>query len=45
GVFAMLTLVPGKQLCETLEHLIREIDAPGIEKYIRDIDAYVKSLL
>lgn len=22
GVFAMLNLVPGKQLCETLEHLI-----------------------
>ena len=45
GVFAMLNLVPGKQLCETLEHLIRETDAPGIEKYISDIDAYVKSLL
>ena len=45
GVFAMLNLVPGKQLCETLEHLIREKDAPGIEKYISDIDSYVKSLL
>ncbi|WP_374257946.1 phosphotransferase RcsD [Yokenella regensburgei] len=45
GVFAMLNLVPGKQLCETLEHLIREKDAPGIEKYISDIDTYVKSLL
>ncbi|QMI05881.1 phosphotransferase RcsD [Citrobacter sp. RHB25-C09] len=45
GVFAMLNLVPGKQLCETLEHLIREKDAPGTEKYISDIDAYVKSLL
>ena len=45
GVFAMLNLVPGKQLCETLEHLIREKDASGIEKYISDIDAYVKSLL
>lgn len=45
GVFAMLNLVPGKQLCETLEHLIREKDAPGIENYISDIDAYVKSLL
>jgi two-component system sensor histidine kinase RcsD len=45
GVFAMLNLVPGKQLCETLEHLIHEKDAPGIEKYISDIDAYVKSLL
>ncbi len=39
----MLNLVPGKQLCETLEHLIREKDASGIEKYISDIDAYVKS--
>jgi len=45
GVFAMLNLVPGKQLCETLEQLIREKDAPGIENYISDIDAYVKSLL
>ncbi len=45
GVFAMLNLVPGKQLCETLEHLIRESDAPGIENYISDIDKYVKSLL
>ncbi|MDU9087872.1 Hpt domain-containing protein, partial [Klebsiella pneumoniae] len=45
GAFAMLNLIPGKQLCETLEHLIREKDAQGIEKYISDIDAYVKSLL
>ena len=30
GVFAMLNLVPGKQLCEALEHLIQEKDAPGI---------------
>ncbi|HFZ8994228.1 TPA: phosphotransferase RcsD [Citrobacter freundii] len=45
GVFAMLNLVPGKQLCETLEQLIREKDAPGVEKYISDIDNYVKSLL
>lgn len=45
GVFAMLNLIPGKQLCETLEHHIRENDAPTIEKYISDIDAYVKSLL
>ena len=45
GAFAMLNLVPGKQLCETLEHLIREKDAQGIEKYISDIDDYVKSLL
>ena len=45
GVFAMLNLVPGKQLCEALEHLSQEKDAPGIEKYISDIDDYVKSLL
>jgi two-component system sensor histidine kinase RcsD len=45
GAFAMLNLVPGKQLCETLEHLIHEKDAQGIEKYISDIDVYVKSLL
>ncbi|WP_142502303.1 phosphotransferase RcsD [Klebsiella sp. 2680] len=45
GAFAMLNLVPGKQLCETLEHLIREKDAQGIEKYVSDIDVYVKSLL
>ncbi len=45
GVFAMLNLTPGKQLCETLEHHIREKDAPAIEKNISDIDTYVNSLL
>ncbi|MCT4712473.1 phosphotransferase RcsD [Enterobacteriaceae bacterium H11S18] len=45
GVFAMLNLVPGKQLCETLEQHIRESDVANIQKYISDIDAYVKSLL
>ena len=45
GVFAMLNLVPGKQLCETLEHHIRESDAANIQKYASDIDGYVKSLL
>lgn len=45
GVFAMLNLVPGKQLCETLEHHIRESGVANIQKYISDIDAYVKSLL
>ncbi len=45
GVFAMLNLIPGKQLCETLEHHIRESDATNIQKYTSDIDAYVKSLL
>ncbi|HFT6760540.1 TPA: phosphotransferase RcsD [Klebsiella aerogenes] len=45
GAFAMLNLIPGKQLCEALEHLIPERDTQGIEKYISDIDGYVKSLL
>lgn len=45
GVFAMLNLVPGKQFCETLEHHIREKDAPAIEKDTSDIDLYVKRLL
>lgn len=45
GVFAMLNLLPGKQLCETLEHHIHDNNAPEIQKYINDIDTYVKSLL
>lgn len=45
GVFAMLNLVPGKQLCETLEHHIREKDAPAVEQYIGRIDDYVQKLL
>ncbi len=45
GVFAMLNLLPGKQLCETLEHHIRDNNAPEIQKYINDIDTYVKRLL
>ena len=45
GVFAMLNLLPGKQLCETLEHHIRNNNAPDIQKYINDLDAYVKRLL
>lgn len=45
GVFAMLNLLPGKQLCETLEHHIRDNNAPDIQKYINDIDTYVKRLL
>ena len=45
GVFAMLNLHPGKQLCETLEHHIRDNNAPEIQKYINDIDTYVKRLL
>ena len=45
GVFAMLNLLSGKQLCETLEHHIRDNNAPDIKKYINDIDTYVKRLL
>jgi two-component system sensor histidine kinase RcsD len=45
GVFAMLNLIPGKQLCETLEHHIREKDASFVEKYISRIDDYVQKLL
>lgn len=45
GVFAMLNLHPGKQLCESLEHCIHGNHAPDIQKYINDIDAYVKCLL
>lgn len=45
GVFAMLNLVPGKQLCETLEHHIREKDVLAIKQDIGDTDIYVKRLL
>lgn len=45
GVFAMLNLLPGKQLCETLEHHIHDNNALEIQKYINDIDTYVKRLL
>lgn len=45
GVFAMLNLLPGKQLCETLEHHIREKDEPAIEKDTSDLDLFVKRLL
>jgi len=45
GVFAMLNLLQGKQLCETLEHHIHDNNAPDIQKYINDIDTYVKRLL
>lgn len=45
GVFAMLNLLSGKQLCETLEHHIHDNNAPDIQKYINDIDTYVKRLL
>lgn len=45
GASAILNLIPGKQLCETLEHPIREEDAQDIEKYINGIGAYTESLL
>lgn len=45
GVFAMLNLESGRRLCETLEHHIRDKHASAIEKFISDIDAYVKMLL
>ncbi len=45
GVFAMLNLVPGKQLSETLEHLIRREGCSGIKDTVSNIDSYVKSLL
>ncbi len=45
GVFAMLNLVPGKQLCETLEQHIKECDDSNIKNTTSDIDAYVNQLL
>ncbi len=45
GVFAMLNLVPGKQLCETLERHIKECDDSNIENTTSDIDNYVNLLL
>lgn len=45
GVFAMLNLLTGKQMCERLECLIHDNNKPDIEKFISDLDAYVKSLL
>lgn len=45
GVFAMLNLVPGKQLCETLEQHIKECDDSNIKNTTSNIDAYVNELL
>ena len=45
GVFAMLNLVPGKQLCETLEQHIKECDDSNITNTPSDIDSYVNDLL
>ncbi|MBV4365519.1 phosphotransferase RcsD [Erwinia sp. BNK-24-b] len=45
GVFAMLNLTPGKQLCETLEQHITECDNSNIKNTTSDIDRYVNELL
>nr|WP_222939027.1 phosphotransferase RcsD [Duffyella gerundensis] len=45
GVFAMLNLVPGKQLCETLEEHIKKCDDSNIKNTTSNIDAYVNQLL
>ncbi|MCX8956557.1 phosphotransferase RcsD [Erwinia psidii] len=45
GVFAMLNLTPGKQLCETLEQHITECDISNIKNTTSEIDDYVNKLL
>ncbi|MCW1874033.1 phosphotransferase RcsD [Erwinia sp. INIA-01] len=45
GVFAMLNLLPGKQLCETLEQHIRECSDSNIKNTTSEIDHYVNELL
>jgi len=45
GVFAMLDLVPGKELCEQLEQYIKASDDLNIKNTTSDIDAYVNELL
>lgn len=45
GVFAMLNLMPGKQLCEELELHIKACDDSNITNTTSDIDAYVNELL
>lgn len=45
GVFAMLNLLPGKQLCETLEHHIEQCDDSNIKNTTSEIDNYVNDLL
>lgn len=45
GVFAMLNLTPGKQLCETLEQHITECDDSNIKNTTSEIDQYVNELL
>ncbi|KFK93230.1 MULTISPECIES: phosphotransferase RcsD [unclassified Serratia (in: enterobacteria)] len=45
GVFAMLNLLPGKQLCESLEQHIADGDALKIENNISQIDFFISRLL
>ncbi|WP_168409035.1 phosphotransferase RcsD [Erwinia amylovora] len=45
GVFAMLNLSPGKQLCETLERHIQHCDETNIKNTTSEVDTYVKDLL
>lgn len=45
GVFAMLNLLPGKQLCETLEHHIQQCDDSNIKNTTSEVDNYVNELL
>jgi two-component system sensor histidine kinase RcsD len=45
GVFAMLNLVLGKKLCETLELHIADGDRLKIENSISQIDSFVTRLL
>ncbi|CCG87793.1 phosphotransferase RcsD [Erwinia piriflorinigrans] len=45
GVFAMLNLSPGKQLCETLERHIQHRDEANIKNTTSEVDTYVKDLL
>ncbi|MEI7207949.1 phosphotransferase RcsD [Pectobacterium carotovorum] len=45
GVFAMLNLHPGKQLCEQLEQHITAHDSEQIEANLHEIDRFVSALL
>ncbi|MEE3660608.1 phosphotransferase RcsD [Brenneria sp. g21c3] len=45
GVFAMLNLHPGKQLCEQLEQHITAHDSVQIENNLHEIEAFVSALL
>jgi len=45
GVFAMLNLHPGKQLCEVLEQLITSQDSVQIKDNLQQIERFVSALL